>query len=80
LSGKVTPGPGGGMVSLRLDFDNTQPTWVSVVATAAGTYAWSGKAPVGSRSLDAVATFEGNRKFGASRSDTLRLMAYPILH
>jgi hypothetical protein len=53
---------------------------VSVATTAAGTYAWSGKAPLGSRSLDAVAMFEGNRKFGASRSDTLRLTAYPILH
>lgn len=80
LSGKVSPGPGGGMVSLRLDFDNAQPTWVSVAATAAGTYAWAGKAPLGSRSLDVVASFEGNRKFGTSRSDTLQLTAYPVIH
>ena len=79
LSGKVNPGPGGGIVSIRIDADNAQPNWVSVNATAAGVFTWKGPAHTGSRVISAVARFQGNQKFGSSVSNEARLNAFPIV-
>jgi hypothetical protein len=67
-------------VNIRLDFDNAQARWVAVNATAAGAFTWTGPAPAGSKVIDAIASFEGNRKFGSSRSNGIRMTAFPILH
>lgn len=80
LSGKTNPGPGGGVVSIRIDFDNAQPNWVSVNATAAGVFTWTGPAHAGSRVITAVARFQGNQKFGSSVSNEVRLTAFPIVN
>jgi hypothetical protein len=68
LKGAIVPNPGGGTLRIRLAFDNQQSRWVVVPLPAGGTFAWSGPAPAGSFGLDAVAAFEGNRKYGAARS------------
>jgi hypothetical protein len=77
LTGKVTPIPGGGRLSLRLGFDNQQSFWTTVPMSPVGAFSWSGQAPAGSSALDAVANFEGNRKFGNSRSAPVQLRPPP---
>lgn len=80
IKGTVAPGPGGGTARLRLDFQGQQPRWVAVAVGADGTFAWNGNPPAGSFVVEAVAWFEGNRKFGPSRSNALTLKPPPILH
>jgi hypothetical protein len=79
LKGSVTPNPGGGTVYIRLGFGNHQASWVSVSLAANGTFSWSGKAPSDSFSLDTLARFEGNRKFGSSKSNPLRITPPPVI-
>jgi hypothetical protein len=68
LTGAITPNPGGGSLRLRLAFDNQQARWVDVSMTSTGAFTWSEHVPRDSSALNAVAWFEGNRKFGSSRS------------
>ncbi len=73
LKGSVVPNPGGGGLRIRLAFDGKQSYWVSAPLSASGTFAWSGLAPSGSSALNAVALFDGNRKYSLSRSAPLDL-------
>ncbi len=79
LGGKVVPSPGGGTIRIRLAFSNQQSRWVTVPLTSAGTFSWSDHAPAGSGELNAVARFEGNRKFGAAHSNPYDLRPPPPL-
>lgn len=80
LKGTVSPAPGGGVVRIRLDFPQLQPTWIAVNCAPAGQFEWKGKAPSGNFSVRAVAVFEGNKKFASARSNDLELKAPPIIH
>jgi hypothetical protein len=77
LTGTIVPNPGGGSLRIRQAFDNQQSVWRDATLMPNGTFAWSGHAPAGSSALDAVAWFEGNRKFGASRSAPVDLSPPP---
>jgi hypothetical protein len=77
LTGTIVPNPGGGSLRIRQAFDNQQSVWRDATLMPNGTFAWSGHAPAGSSALDAVAWFEGNRKFGASRSEPVDLSPPP---
>ncbi|MEP6714209.1 MAG: hypothetical protein ABJC09_01465 [Terriglobia bacterium] len=77
LTGTIVPNPGGGSLRIRQAFDNQQAVWRDATLMPNGTFAWSGHAPAGSSALDAVAWFEGNRKFGASRSAPVDLSPPP---
>jgi hypothetical protein len=79
LKGAIVPNPGGGTLRIRLAFDNQQSRWVFVPLTAGGTFEWSGPAPAGSFGLDAVAVFEGNRKYGEARSAPVDLAPPPAI-
>ncbi|MFI9504024.1 hypothetical protein [Nocardia sp. NPDC052566] len=79
LDGTVTPNPGGGTINIRVDFQNHQAQWVSIALTSAGTFSWTGHAPNDSYSVDAVARFAGNRKFGAALSNTVTVKHPPII-
>jgi hypothetical protein len=79
LNGTIAPDPGGGVVHIRLDFENQQARWVTVACAPDGTFTWSGHAPENSRMLEAIAWFEGNRKFSSSRSNAIKLDAPPVI-
>lgn len=79
LEGKVAPDPGGGTVQIRLDFQNQQARWVPVAVAGGGKFIWKGHAPANSFVLDGIAYFEGNRKFGSSRSDPVEVKHPPII-
>lgn len=80
LDGTITPNPGGGIANLRVDFQNHQARWISVALTGVGTFSWTGHAPNDSYSVDAVARFSGNRKFGATLSNLVNLSHPPIIN
>ena len=77
LTGTIAPYPGGGSMHLRLAFDNQQVRWVTVSIMTSSAFAWSEFAPKGSTSLNVIAWFEGNRKFGSSRSAPIDLNPPP---
>lgn len=79
LKGALVPNPGGGTLRIRLAFDNQQASWVVAPLTAGGTFAWSGPAPAGSFGLNAVALFEGNRKYAVARSAPVNLGPPPVI-
>jgi hypothetical protein len=78
LNGTVSPNPGGGEVYIRLDYKIQQAKWVKTSVTANGKFTWNGPA-TGSSPLEAIAWFEGNRKFGASRSAPVKVYSPPIV-
>ena len=79
LTGAITPYPGGGTVQIRQDFENQLPRWVAVTAVPGGEFTWTGSAPTNAFVLEAVAWFEGNRKFGSSRSNTAKVTPPPVI-
>lgn len=79
LRGTIAPDPGGGIVRIRLDFPKYQAFWVEVSAQPGGKFTWTGQPMGDGTKLQAVAWFEGNRKFGSSRSNLLDLFPPPII-
>jgi hypothetical protein len=79
LEGSVTPNPGGGPLYVRLAFANHQAAWIPVTLAANGKFSWTGKAPTDSFDFDTLARFEGNRRFGSSKSAPLHLKPPPII-
>jgi hypothetical protein len=69
LNGTVAPDPGRGTVRIRLDFQNQQARWQSVVIAPGGKLTWTVHAPQNSLVLNAIAWFEGSRKLGSYRSN-----------
>jgi hypothetical protein len=53
---------------------------VTVSASAGGKFTWAGHAPTGSFALEAIAWYEGNRKFSSSRSNVAKVVHPPIVH
>jgi hypothetical protein len=56
-------------VRIRLDFQNQQARWQSVVIAPGGKLTWTVHAPQNSLVLNAIAWFEGSRKLGSYRSN-----------
>lgn len=79
FDGLISPNPGGGIVHIRIDFDGHQARWHTVPASANGKFTWSGAAPDDSFVVEAVAWYEGNRKFGSSRSNVAKVAHPPII-
>ena len=79
LQGTIAPNPGGGIVRIRLDFENQQARWITVDCASDGTFTWSGHPSENSRILEAIARFEGNRKFRSSLSNAVKLNAPPVI-
>lgn len=79
LNGTIAPDPGGGVVHIRLDFENQQARWVTVACAAGGMFTWNDPAPDNSRFLEAITWFEGNRKFSSSRSNVIKLNAPGVI-
>jgi hypothetical protein len=73
LNGTVSPIPGGGVVRVRVDFENHQPQWVTTNLTALGRFSWSGPVPPDATYVDAIAWFEGNRTFARALSNSVHL-------
>lgn len=78
LKGTVSPDPGGGEIHIRLDYKDQHARWVKTTVKAGGKFAWNGPA-AGSSPLEAIAWFEGNRKFGSSRSGPAKAFSPPIV-
>ena len=79
LNGTIAPDPDGGVVHIRLDFENQQARWVTVDCAPGGTFTWSGRPPQNSRVLEAIAWFEGNRNFSSSQSNAIKLNAPTVI-
>jgi hypothetical protein len=79
FAGTVTPNPGGGTVYLRVDFENHQARWVPLSLIAGSQFTWSGPAPTDSFTVDGIARFEGNRKFGSAQSNLASVGHPPIV-
>lgn len=80
LDGKITPDPGGGVVHIRVDFQNHQARWVTTSLAPGGHFSWNEIAPADSFMLEGTVWFEGNRKFGSSRSQPIKVSAPPVIH
>jgi hypothetical protein len=68
LYGTVTPDPGGGLVRLRINFDNASTSWLPVQLQPGGGYAAQLPPPPGARSLATEALYEGSAILAPSRS------------
>jgi hypothetical protein len=79
FAGTVTPNPGGGTVYLRIDFEKHQSRWIPLSLTPGSQFTWSGPAPSDSFTVDGIARFEGNRKFGSAQSNLASVGHPPIV-
>lgn len=79
LTGSVTPDPGGGHVRLRLAYAEHHARWVTAPLQPGGSFSYTEKAPADTRTLLAVALFEGNRQWSESRSPERKITAPPAI-
>jgi len=80
LKGSVTPDPGTGSVRLRLAYADHHARWVTAPLQPGGSFSYTEKAPADTRTLFAVALFEGNRQWSESRSPERKITAPPVIH